>query len=346
MRAFIASFLILYALSACKKDEPTAFEVKPKPVVLDIPADFPAASIPADNPLTEEGIYLGRKLFYDPILSGDNTISCASCHVQSAAFVDPAAQFSVGINGAVGTRNAMPLFNLAWGPGFFWDGGAKNLESQVLGPITNPVEMHENLDDAINELKAHPEYPYLFFKAFGSNSVTTANLMRAIAQFERTLISANSKYDRYIKGQTTLTDQELNGLNLFTDMNKGDCNHCHALGGLFTDFGFRNTGLDFEYADQGRYLITLNEADKGKFKTPSLRNIALTAPYMHDGRFATLMECIQHYNTGFVMHPNLDPALAFLPQGRMTPQEMEDIVAFLQTLTDSTFIYNSKFSAP
>ncbi|MFN5317856.1 MAG: cytochrome-c peroxidase [Bacteroidia bacterium] len=346
MRFYVAITLTVLIFTSCRKDEQSDFEVNPTPVALDIPSSFPQALIPADNPLTEEGIFLGRKLFYDPILSGDNTISCASCHMQNAAFVDAGTQFSLGVNGAVGTRNAMPLFNLAWGPGFFWDGGATNLESQVIGPITNPVEMHENLEHALNELKAHPEYPYLFFKAFGSNSITTANLMRAVAQFERTLISADSKYDRYLKGQATLTEQELNGLNLFTDMNKGDCNHCHALGGLFTDFGYRNTGLDFDYADEGRYLITLNEADKGKFKTPSLRNIALTAPYMHDGRFATLMECIEHYNTGFVLHPNLDPALAFVNQGRMTPQEMQDIVAFLNTLTDSTFINNPKFAAP
>jgi len=346
MRELFFIILILTTLASCKKEEPTSFEPRPAPVALQIPENFPAAAIPADNPLTEEGIFLGRKLFYDPILSGDNSISCASCHMQNAAFVDGGTQFSAGVNAALGTRNAMPLFNLAWGPGFFWDGGAKNLESQVLGPITNPLEMHENIENAINELNAHPEYPYLFFKAFGSNSITTANIMRAVAQFERTLISADSKYDRYVKGQTSLTAQELNGLNLFTDMNKGDCNHCHALGGLFTDFDYRNTGLDFDYADEGRYLITLNEADKGKFKTPSLRNIALTAPYMHDGRFATLMDCVQHYNTGFVQHPNLDPALVFVNQGRMTPQEMEDIVAFLHTLTDSTFINNPKFSAP
>jgi cytochrome c peroxidase len=170
--------------------------------------------------------------------------------------------------------------------------------------------------------------------------------MKAIAQFERTMISADSKYDRYIRGDEHFSEQEIRGMNLFSDMNKGDCNHCHTLGGLFTDFGYRNTGLDLQYSDQGRFLITLNESDKGKFKTPSLRNIALTAPYMHDGRFETLLECVQHYNTGFLQHPNLDPALAFSVQGRLSQTEMEDIVAFLHTLTDSAFIANQAFSAP
>jgi cytochrome c peroxidase len=336
-------------LISCKKDVPIpgyGVEEKPTPLLIETPFGFPQILIPENNPTTVEGVALGRKLFYDPILSGNNTMSCASCHVQNFGFTDNENAQSIGIDGIAGTRNSMPIFNLAWAPALLWDGGAADLESQVLAPITSPIEMHEDLTNALDELNTHNEYPALFEKAFGTKSATSFLLMKAIAQFERTMISADSKYDRYIRGDAQLNEQEIRGMNLFSDMNKGDCNHCHTLGGLFTDFGYRNTGLDLQYSDQGRFLITLNESDKGKFKTPSLRNIALTAPYMHDGRFETLLECVQHYNTGFQQHPNLDPALAFSVQGRLSQTEMEDIVAFLQTLTDSAFIANQAFSAP
>jgi len=299
-------------------------------------------AIPANNPMTYEGIALGKKLFYDPILSGDNTQSCASCHLQINGFTDP-NQFSTGIDGVQGNRNAMPLINLGWQTKFFWDGGANGLESQVLGPITNPIEMHEDLANAIAELSADADYPSLFKAAFGTEEITSQSIMRAIAQFERTLISGNSKYDKYMRGEVQLTQQELDGMNLFSDMDKGDCVHCHVMGSTFSDFEFRNTGLDSIYADAGRYIITLNENDRGKFKTPSLRNIELTAPYMHDGRFQTLLECVQHYNTGFHYSQNLDPNLFFATKGRMTIQEMEAIVAFMKTLTDTEFITNPAF---
>jgi len=336
-------------LWSCKKDVPLpGNEVPSGPTTLFIetPYGFPQILIPQNNPTTVEGVALGRKLFYEPLLSGNNSMSCASCHAQNFGFTDHEQAVSLGIDGIAGTRNSMPIFNLAWAPGLLWDGGAADLESQVLAPITSQIEMHEDLANAINELNTHPNYPALFEKAFGTKTATSFLLMKAIAQFERTMISADSKYDRYISGDAQFSEQEIRGMNLFSDMNKGDCNHCHTLGGLFTDFGYRNTGLNLEYNDQGRFLITLNESDKGKFKTPSLRNIALTAPYMHDGRFETLLECVQHYNTGFQQHPNLDPALAFSAQGRLSQSEMEDIVAFLQTLTDSAFIANQAFSAP
>lgn len=332
-------FVLPLIFVACDKGEETP---KATPYNLVIPEGLPPMIIPSTNPLTVEGVALGKRLFYDPILSGDNTQSCASCHLQEFAFTDP-NQFSTGITGEQGPRNAMPLVNLGWQTKFFWDGGANGMESQVMGPITNPIEMHETMANAVAELNAHGEYPELFKAAFGSSEVTSQNIMRAIAQFERILISGNSKYDQYMRGEASLTAQELSGKALFEDMSKGDCSHCHTMGSTFSDFEFRNTGLDSISVDEGRYLITLNESDKGKFKTPSLRNVELTGPYMHDGRFQTLLECIEHYNTGFHYSANLDPNLFFSVKGRMTQQEMEDIVAFLKTLTDMEFVNNPAF---
>jgi cytochrome c peroxidase len=342
MKKLIVALLFIFPLLfvACDKGEDETPAATPYNLV--IPEGLPPMNIPSNNPLTVEGVALGKRLFYDPILSGDNTQSCASCHLQEYGFTDP-NQFSTGITGEQSPRNAMPLINLGWQTKFFWDGGANGMESQVLAPITNPIEMHETMANAIAELNAHPEYPDLFKAAFGSSQVTSQNIMRAIAQFERILISGNSKYDQYMRGETLLSAQELNGKALFEDMEKGDCSHCHTMGSTFSDFEFRNTGLDSISVDEGRYLITLNESDKGKFKTPSLRNVELTGPYMHDGRFQTLLECVEHYNTGFHYSANLDPNLHFAVKDRMTQQEMEDIVAFLKTLTDMEFVNNPVF---
>jgi cytochrome c peroxidase len=245
-----------------------------------------------------------------------------------------------------GPRNAMPLVNLGWQRNFFWDGGASDIESQVLGPVENPIEMHEQWPNAIAELQADLSYQELFYKAFGERDITVPRVIRAIAQFERTLISGNARYDQYLRGGASLSALELQGLEVFTDPLKGDCNHCHSLGSTFSDFEFRNTGLDSIAADAGRYLITLNENDRGKFKTPSLRNIELTGPYMHDGRFQTLLQCIEHYNTGFHYAANLDVNLLTAEKGRMTSSEMLAIEAFLKTLTDWEFIQNPAFADP
>ncbi len=333
-------FVIPLLFVACDKGEDEIPAATPYTLV--IPQGLPPMNIPSNNPLTVEGVALGKRLFYDPILSANNTQSCASCHLQETGFSE-SSQFSTGIDGIQGERNAMPLINLGWQTKFFWDGGANGLESQVIGPITNPIEMHETMENVVAKLNAHAEYPELFKAAFGSAEASSQNIMRAIAQFERTLISGNSKYDQYMRGETFLTSQELNGLSLFTDMEKGDCSHCHSLGSTFSDFEFRNTGLDSIPLDEGRYLITLNQGDRGKFKTPSLRNVELTAPFMHDGRFQTLLECVQHYNTGFRYSANLDPNLSFAVKGRMTQQEMEDLVAFMKTLTDMEFVNNPAF---
>ena len=342
MKKIIVAFIFIAPLLfvACDKGEDEVPAATPYTLV--IPQGLPPMNIPSNNPLTVEGVALGKRLFYDPILSADNTQSCASCHLQETGFSET-TQYSTGIDGIEGNRNAMPLINLGWQTKFFWDGGANGLESQVIGPITNPIEMHETMENVVAKLNGHAEYPDLFKAAFGSADVSSQNIMRAIAQFERTLISGNSKYDQYIRGETFLSSQELNGLSLFTDMEKGDCSHCHSLGYTFSDFEFRNTGLDSIPLDEGRYLITLNQGDRGKFKTPSLRNVELTAPFMHDGRFQTLLECVQHYNTGFRYSANLDPNLSFAVKGRMTQQEMEDLVAFMETLTDLEFVNNPEF---
>lgn len=310
------------------------------------PAGFPQPALPADNPLTAEGVALGRRLFSEKRLSGDDTQACASCHRQEAAFSDGGRALSRGIDGRTGMRNAMPLFNLAWSAGAYtWDGGKTRLRDQVLAPIQNAREMHESLPRAVAKLKADPEYPRLFFRAFGTAEVTPERIGLAVEQYLLTLVSADSKFDRALRGDAQFTDQEKRGLLLFLTeydpsrgQTGGDCFHCHG-GSLFTDYRFHNNGLEAVYQDPGRYLITHDEADRGKFKTPSLRNVALTAPYMHDGRFPTLEEVVAHYCGGVRRSATLDPNLAKHPDGgiSLTSEDQAALVAFLKTLTDARF---------
>lgn len=329
---------------------------KSTPTELDIPYVFAQyllpPNIPEDNPMTIEGIALGRKLFFDPILSGDETQSCASCHSPSHAFSD-SAQFSLGIDGIQGTRNAMPIFNLAWNNNnsYFWDGRADGIENQALQPVINPIEMHETWPNAILKIKNNSAYPTLFEQAFGINSteITKEHVAKAIAQFERTLISGNAKFDRYMQGQTTLTPSELSGYDIFMT-ETGDCFHCHGdpTNPLWTDNLFHNNALDATFSDNGLGAITGNAADNGKFKTPSLRNLKYTAPYMHDGRFATLEEVIMHYSTGLVNSSTVDPLMIHINQGgaQLTPQDMIDLKAFLLTLSEEDFLTNPDFQEP
>ena len=327
----------------------------PTPAQIAIPAIFaqtlPAPFIPTDNPLTVEGIELGRKLFFDPILSGDGTQSCATCHAPNLAFTDT-NQFSTGIDGLQGNRNSMPIFNIAWNFSgkFFWDGRAPSAEAQAIAPVVNPIEMHNTWPAAMASLQAHPTYPNLFLAAFGTNVIDSILVTKAIAQFERTLVSGNSRFDRYLLGQIALTPQEINGFNVFMAESGGDCFHCHGNSGnpLWTDNTFRNNGLDASPSDLGLGAVTGNPADNGKFKTPSLRNLVFTAPYMHDGRFKTIDEVLEHYSTGVKMSPTIDPDMQFAGQGgvQMTPQEKADLKAFLLSLTDSSFINNPDYQAP
>lgn len=308
-----------------------------------------APIIPANNPQTVEGIALGKKLFFDPILSADFSQACASCHMPENSFTD-INTFSTGIHGDLGIRNSMPLFNMAWNfdERFFWDGGAVSLEHQALQPVEDPLEMDNTWETVVDRLKNHPEYPELFQAAFGNESISKELAARAIAQFERTLVSANSKFDQHLLGTATLTMQEQNGLNVFMDEERGDCFHCHGNPNnpLWTDNSFHNNALDTAFSDNGLGDITGDPADIGKFKTPSLRNLAYTAPYMHDGRFATLDEVIDHYSEGLQNSPTVDPLMKAVNQGgvQLTDQDKADLKAFLLSLSDPSFISNPDFT--
>ncbi len=343
-KIYLILFVFFSSLVACKKDAAVFTDVSPAltPYVFNIPAGLPPIHIPADNPMSVEGVALGKKLFYDNILSGNGTMNCGSCHHQNYAFADT-GRFSYGIDGIHGTRSAMPLFNVAYAQQFFWDGGAASLEDQVIGPIKNPIELHADLQTVISKLNADAYYSNAFKKVFGSSPITTSQLMKAIAQFERTILSGDSKFDLYLRGQATLTASEQRGLVLYTS-ETGDCFHCHSVGSTMTDFAYKNNGLDSIPADSGRYRITLNNADIGKFKTPSLRNIALTAPYMHDGRFRTLEDVVNFYNTGFHKPLSADPLIIKRKYNQLSAQDVADIVALLKTFTDNSLATNSNYS--
>ena len=325
---------------------------EPTPQQLEIPSLFfdniIAPVIPSDNRQTVEGIALGKKLFFDRILSANGTQSCASCHSPQLSFADNTPT-SDGIDGVFGTRNSMPLFNLAWNYNerFNWDGTALSLERQAEEPVENQIELHSNWEDVIMILQTHPEYPELYRLAFKTNTISKELTTKAIAQFERTLISANSKFDKYSLGQTTLTPQELNGLDVFLREDKGDCFHCHGNPNnpLWTDNSFHNNGLDNTFSDLGLGGVTGDPNDNGKFKSPSLRNLAFTAPYMHDGRFSTLDEVINHYSEGLQNSPTIDPLMKNIAIGgvQLSNQDKADLKAFLLSLSDPSFINNSDF---
>jgi len=356
MTRFIFIVFCFALLSSCNKEpiEEPKIPFVLTPYNLVIPAFFPQMLIPADNPLTNEGVALGRKLFYEKLLSGNNSMSCGSCHNQSLAFSDNLRQFSTGIDGIEGTRNAQALVNIGFNLHLFWDGRSTTLEEQALEPVPNPIEMHQSWIQAVSKLKANPEYVNRFKLVFGTEQFDSTHVAKALAQFMRTLVSGNSRFDKYRRGEINLTFSELNGLVLFnsdaTDVSPGgDCFHCHSLdgGSLTTDNRFHNNGLDAVPLDFGRELVTGNPADRAKFLTPTLRNVALTAPYMHDGRFNTLMEVINHYNSGGVPSPTIDPLMKNVGEGlNLTLSQRNDLIAFLNALTDSTFLTNPAFSDP
>lgn len=348
-KLFYFYFLFFFCLN-CSNEAVDGYA--PTPLTLEIPQLFSdhiiAPVIPNDNPQTVEGVALGKKLFFDTILSADGTQSCFSCHSPENAFTDNTAT-SNGVDGNFGTRNSMPLFNLAWNYNerFTWDGKELSLERQALEPVQNPIELHSNWDDVVDRLQLHSAYPKLFQKAFNTNTITKALVAKAIAQFERTLISANSKFDKYTLGETSLTVQELNGLDLFLREDKGDCFHCHGSPNnpLWTDNAFHNNGLDATFTDLGLGGVTGDPNDNGKFRTPSLRNLAFTAPYMHDGRFATIDAVINHYSEGLQNSTTIDPLMKKVDEGgvQLTLQEKADLKAFLLTLTDTSFTTNPNF---
>lgn len=350
---FLALTLVLM-FSACRED---INDQNPTSAFLDYPDYFPAPIIPSDNPLTEEGIYLGRKLFYETQLSDNNTISCASCHAPEHGFSDP-AQFSVGTEGQIGTRQSMALVNLAWQTRYFWDGRVMTLEDQVFAPITDPLEMNTTWAEVVERLQNHPEYPTLFEETFGSSDIDSVNVSKAIAQFLRTLISKDSKFDAFYKHENgyqltadelvkkDFTLQEMDGFDIFMT-ERGDCFHCHNLPMGQTNV-MSNNALDAAFNDPGFMGVTGSPLDEGKFKAPSLRNIALTAPYMHDGRFNTLFEVLVHYNSGLQYSATVDPNMKKIHDGglNLTLDELQNLRAFLLTLTDSTMITNPSFQDP
>ncbi len=362
---FTVFILIIFAIISCK--EPVELPPEEEAFELNAPVYFGEFNnrIPEDNPMTEKGFQLGRMLFYETKLSGDNSMSCGSCHEQKKAFTDGLA-VSEGITGESGKVSAMSLVNMLWSEKFTWVGAMPSLEIQSLEPITNPIEMHSSLEDAVAKLE-DDGYSELFAGVFGTPEINQDRIAKALSQFQRALISSNSKYDQKLRGEYQPTQQELRGEQLFFthpipgQLRGGNCGDCHlgpltsgAIDGLQ---GFHNNGLDNdEEMDEGLMSVSGKPGDKGRFKTPSLRNIALTAPYMHDGRFATLEEVIEHYDNGIHQSSTLDvliiegsnenQASGDQPQLFLSDQEKADIIAFLHMLTDEEFINNPKFSNP
>lgn len=355
---------------SCSGNDLSDIPYNPTPYTIKKPDHFPQIPVPADNPMTVEGVQLGRRLFYDPMLSADSTISCSTCHLPQGSFTDNKA-VSKGIDGIAGRRSAMSLLNIAYATnGLFWDGRSMSLEDQALRPVEDPIEMHHTWANVIDQIQAHPVYPELFRKAFGVENnceITKELAAKAIAQFERILISSGkSKYDEYVLGNLdALDDKELDGKLMFFDEGQvvnlpdAQCFHCHG-GITLTGNNYFNNGLDSvasldDFVDKGRGEVSGNRTDNGKFRAPTLRNIALTAPYMHDGRFNTLEEVLEHYNGNGKGVSNEDPfvrQIGFPIGGNvfnysgLTNYQKQAVVKFLKTLTDTTFINNPDIQNP
>lgn len=368
VRVILGFWAVLLALAvSCSKKTSDPEPVvppdnTPTPLQWTKPSYFPDPVYDlSKNPLTVEGVELGKFLFYDGILSRTDNIGCGTCHQQQAAFTHHGHDLSHGVDDKIGIRNAPSVQNMAWNTSFFWDGGVHDLDLVPPVPIQNKVEMDERLANVIAKLKKTPvagaskqvDYPKMFKAAFGSDSITADRMMHALSQFMMTMVSATSRYDYFVRGDASaITAQEKDGLALF----KQKCASCHA-GELFTDQKFRNNGLTpNRINDQGRYAITLNADDRLKFKVPSLRNAGLTAPYMHDGRFTTLEQVLDHYandkpgsKDSIYVSPTLDPLLNVAGQKRgisLTSAEKQSIIAFLKTLNDDDFIKDKRFSDP
>jgi cytochrome c peroxidase len=335
---------VIAILSSCSQVETPEKPINKQPELFtpDISStlqvgDFPQ---PERNPMSKEGVLLGKKLFFDPNLSANGKVSCGTCHRPNLAFTDGVALSTKGVSGNELHRHSPPLFNLAWSTtGLFWDGGANDLESLNFGPITHPDEMAADLDEIIAYLRTDERYPELFAAAFPNDPIQSATISRALAQYTRTLISQTSRYDSWKKGENEFSSLELTGYQVYQQ----NCSSCHKEG-LFTDLAYHNNGLDATYPDPpaleglylGRFRISFDSLDLGAYKTPSLRNITLTAPYMHDGRFATLNEVLDHYQSGIQVNKSLASQLKTgLP---LSAEDREALLAFLATLQDDTFL--------
>ena len=342
----------LLALASCKKDvTPTDPTVNTTPYTLKQPANFPKVILQAENPMTVEGVRLGRHLYYEKRLSVDNTVSCATCHQQTYNFSTPAPK-GTGVNGQT-PNNVMIHSNLAWQEHFLWDGHAANIEEVVLATITDHIEMNNTWENALSKVEADPKYITMFKNAFGDNAITKENVAKAIAQFVRTMVSSESRFDKWQRGEATFTSLELMGYQMFNSED-GDCFHCHGdlttgnLFGAYGDLQFANNGIDSVLTlNAGLENVTGNPDDRAKFKIPSLRNVEYSFPYMHDGRFTTLQQVIEHYNMGGYITPTIDPNMKKAGIGRNWTQTQKDaLLAFLKTLTDNSFITDTSFAAP
>lgn len=340
----ICIFMILslgvLAVEGCR--DKAAGSKEPTALILSQPSNFPPPNdLFRDNPLTREGFELGRKLFYDNRLSRDGSTSCGSCHQQFAAFATLDHALSHGIGNQFTTRNAPGLFNLAWMKEFHWDGGIGHLEVQPLSPITAPNEMGETMEDLLRELNSDSRYREMFRAAFGDPQIGSQGLLKALSQFMGSVVSAESKYDRVMRGQASFGLAEESGYAVF----RAKCANCHREP-LFTDLSYRNTGMPLSSGlnDHGRMRITRLRGDSLKFRVPSLRNVMLTAPYGHDGRFATVSAVIEHYRSGINDGPTLDPVLK--NRISISNNERADLIQFLHTLTDTTFTKDKRFSDP
>ncbi len=343
MKKFYLIYLTLFVVGfflSCKKKTIEISEYSGETWGFSTPTGFPSPDYKFENNAqTRARFELGRFLFYDPLLSSDSSISCSSCHAQPHAFADHNIALSKGVGGVKGHRNAPALSNLAWYSDFMWDGGVNHIEVQPLVPLTSPFEMNETMDNIVFKLNNSIFYKEKFKKAYSIDVITGQKTLQALTQFMAMIISANSKYDQYIAGKSTFTAQEKQGLTLF----RSNCAHCHREP-LFTDMSFRNSGLESTIVDIGRELVSQDPNDKGKFKVPSLRNIELTYPYMHDGRFHSLSQVLDLYSTGIQHSSTLDPSLE---NGfSFTIDQKNAIIAFLKTLTDYSLIGNPDLSEP
>jgi cytochrome c peroxidase len=343
INTFLFSFLclVVFLQFRFQSDDPF-YKITKKDVALKLPKYFPKPLYDfKKNKISPEGFLLGRKLFYDTILSSNNSVSCGTCHQQYAAFAHIDHALSHGVNDRVGIRNVPALQNLIWYKEFMWDGGINHIEVQPLAPLTNPNEMDETLEGIVLKLKRRADYRKAFFMAFKDSTITSERILKSLTQFLGLMISSNSRYDKYKTGNETFTLSETNGLSLF----RSKCASCHTEP-LFTDQNFRNNGIqtNLRLNDKGRALISGLEKDNYTFKVPSLRNVALTYPYMHDGRFKNLNEVLVHYSDSVSLAKANDPLLHKI--GALSKQDIKDLQAFLNTLTDKTFVYDRRFADP
>lgn len=329
--------LLMLLLAACgKKQDVQAVDDGPVR-----PAHFPAPYYNfGANTFSQAGFELGKRLFYDNRLSVNNTISCASCHKKEDAFADRGKAFSEGINGLYGKRNSPAIFNMAWNRSFMWDGGVTHIEVMPLAPLTNPVEMGETINGIVTKLNADPLYRVLFSQVFHKDSIDDQQMFRALAQYMANVVSAGAKYDRYIKGEEQFNESEKRGYLLFIT----HCESCHREP-LFTGYTMENNGLDTVFSDIGRFRVSQDSSDLGKFKVPTLRNVEVTGPYMHDGRIATLQQVLNHYSDGVRNSPTLSAKLVRdgQPGLHLSEQEQADLIHFLHTLTDYTLLNNPEY---